>query len=110
MKEFIDKLIAKLEKESQVVSTPITEIECLKLSDAIDAVKRVAEEYGDGWIPCEEDMPDCDGGYICTAKECQESLELIYSAYDNSWRDEYDHKYNVIAWQYKPKAYQQKGE
>lgn len=46
MKEFIDKLIAKLEQESKVVTTPIIEIECLKLSDAIDAVKRVAEEYG----------------------------------------------------------------
>ncbi len=46
MNEFTNKLIEELTKESRVVATPIAEMECLKLSDAIDAVNRVAEEYG----------------------------------------------------------------
>lgn len=119
MNEFIDKLIAKLEKESQVVTTPIAEIECLKLSDAIDAVKRVAEEYGDGWIPCNERIPEDADEYLVTQYN-EEAIDEYCNGYrvskiffdDNGWWDDIDAEFGweIIAWQPLPKAYQPKGE
>lgn len=80
------------------------------LVEAIEVIDKKTEEHKGGWIPCSEKLPEYDGGYICTAKECQESLELIYSTHDNSWMDEFDSEYEVIAWQPLPKKYNPKGE
>lgn len=80
------------------------------LVEAIEVIDKKTEEYKGGWIPLSERLPEYDGGYICTAKECQESLELIYSTHDNSWMDEFDSEYEVIAWQPLPKKYNPKGE
>ena len=73
-------------------------------------VREVAEEYNNGWIACSDRPPSYDGSFICTAKGIEESLELIYSSWDNSWTDEFDSEYEVIAWQSLPKSYQPKGE
>ena len=67
--------------------------------------KELAEEYNGGWIPCSERLPSFDGHFICTAKEVEESLELIYSSFDNSWMDEFDSEYDVVAWQPLPEPY-----
>lgn len=45
MNEFTTKLIEQLTKESYVANTPIAEVKCLNLVDAIKIVNRVAEEY-----------------------------------------------------------------
>ena len=69
MKEFIDKIIEKLEEERQQAEKDIS------LSDTYDEANRcggkeeayekarniinqLAEEYNDGWILCSERMPD----------------------------------------------------
>jgi len=72
--------------------------------------KMPLSEFADdnGWIPCSEILPEYDGGYICTAKEAEESLELLYSTWDGLWRDEFDSVYEVIAWQPLPEPYIEK--
>lgn len=119
MKEFVDKLIKRLEElqklnyEAYEVARHIPDkIGYIHTSNAyanaIGIINQLAEEYNNGWIPCSERLPEIDGGYICTAKDVEESLELIYSTYDNSWMDEFDGEYEVIAWMPLPQPYQQK--
>ncbi len=136
MNEFINKLIAKLEQESKVVTTPIIEIECLKLSDAIDAVKSVAEEcklFGnseqvdDGWIPCSERLPEKSGYYLMSVENYGSSdrdmitpIKEVWvrrfhkgidgDKYQNIWQQMPYETFDVIAWQPLPAPYQKKGE
>lgn len=162
MKEFIDKLIARLElaKKTALVNVknpvPIVfkcdlqEYTDLCFDEAIEIVNQLAEEHKDnvmineqycwktcgatehckecnrlcngsidyyenydfmteehnnGWISVEERLPEYTGTFICTAKGIEESLELIYSSWDNSWMDELDTEYEVIAWQPLPAPY-----
>lgn len=124
MKEFIDKLIGRLEelKDTDVCSYSACTHEdcadCVQFSipqRAIEIVNELAEEFAtdinvvsnNGWIPCSERLPSFDGAFICTAKEVEESLELIYSSFDNSWMDEFDGEYEVIAWMPLPQPYKE---
>ena len=129
MKEFVDKLIGRLEElqklnyEAYEVARHIPDkIGYIHTSNAyanaIEIINELAEEYintstehintstdSSTWIPCSERLPEIDGGYICTAKDVEESLELIYSTWDNSWMDEFDSEYEVIAWMPLPLPY-----
>lgn len=62
MKEFIEKLIGRLKKESghyECNEAPNgTDADMIFLSEAIKAVERVAEEHNNGWIPCSERYPE----------------------------------------------------
>ena len=134
MNEFIEKLIGRLEeqktkyrnirKNTYCRRTEMDDCDSCRADHYLDArleginkakeiVNELAEEYGkdtnvttNGWIPCSERLPSYDGPFICTAKGIKESLELIYSSWDNSWMDEFYSEYEVIAWQPLPAPYQ----
>lgn len=99
---------------------------------AISIVQEVEQEYGDGWIPVEDRLPeDCDSRfYMCIVEDHEEDLPM-YCQYEEgygfgSWHDYYDEHTlgfvdsefrtneelgyeKVIAWRQVP-AYQPKGE
>ena len=83
-------------------------VDCLPLRKVEEIVNQLAEEQNNGWIACSERLPECDGGYICTTTDVEETLELIYSTWDSTWMDEFDSIYDVIAWQPLPAPYQPK--
>lgn len=56
MKEFIDKLIERLEEEKEGYSD--TTYYALGIGSAIKIVNKLAEEYKGGWIPCSEGLPE----------------------------------------------------
>ena len=63
MKEFIDKLIERLEKEkSEAVASNVI----WAYSKVIRIVNELAEEYKDGWIVCSERLPEKAGKYLVT--------------------------------------------
>lgn len=110
MNEFIDKLIGRLEEKIKENTNDDMsyKIPYFGLEIALNIVKELAEEHKGGWIPCSERLPSYDGPFICTAKGIKESLELIYSSWDNSWMDEFYSEYEVIAWQPLPDPYKEK--
>lgn len=70
-----------------------------------DKVDEILQKKNNGWIPVSERLPSYDGSFICTAKGIEESLELGYSSWDNSWMDEFDSEYEVIAWMPLPEPF-----
>lgn len=82
MKEFINKLIGRLEeKENEAVlkapnTSDISNIEYQKwmmksygFKESIEIVKDLAEEHKGGWIPCSERMPEEDGKDVLVSFE-----------------------------------------
>jgi hypothetical protein len=72
MKEFVEKLIGRLEEEKGNVSD-YSSYEGKKLvrhwNNCVDVCKEIvnqlAEEYNNGWISCSERLPEVDGtGYL----------------------------------------------
>lgn len=127
MKEFIEKLISRLEELRQTQLEElcenkdlISEMQSMRgfnvLQDAIKIVKQLAEEYNNGWIPCSERLPENntvvlvtyitdDLGFIvyCVKYIDEEWLQPDYS----EWSLDKD---MVLAWQPLPTPYQPKGE
>lgn len=97
--------------------------ECLiSISDAIEIVNQVAEEYNDGWIPCSERLPECEEYAETDALLFQlatGTIEVGYFGKKNPWRDCYFRHYrsvsgidadDVLAWQPLPELYKPKGD
>ena len=124
MKEFIDKLISRLEEiksdnfASAVLNEPYSMGICHTIEKSIKIVNQLAEEYNNGWIPCEMELPKVSNSYLVT-KMCEnednpiyETAHEIFWTNDGKWdceRDEYC-EWKVIAWQNKFAPYQPKGE
>ena len=107
MKEFIEKLIGRLEEYptySFGVSLLNTK-EYIKVSDLIEIVNKLAEEYKGGWIPCSERLPEVNGWYLVTNE-----LGIVQQQHwgASHWRKLRDEA--VIAWMPLPEPYHQKGE
>ena len=116
MKEFIEKLIARLEEEKK---SSYIHAYTHGIEDAISIVNELAEEMGVAknaittWIPCSERLPDKELiDVICCFKNGNVSVLL----YQGGGRFENVHGiglYNtkqVIAWQPLPQPYVPKGE
>lgn len=135
MKQFIEKLIGRLEEELKLADE--VKEKCARenplmfdnakgystgIANAKSFVNQLAEEYNNGWIPCEKDTPKENGwywGYYVTSsyidingvKHEEYKYASIYWE-DNLWL--YDPRGfrtidSVVAW--KPIApYQPKGE
>lgn len=128
MKEFVEKLIGRLE---ELKSNP-SEKTCrenillamqknLTIYSAIEIVNQLAEEYKNGWIPCSERLPEtyeyvlvwCKGRFIDgthVGEECE--WYGIGVRYGKEWtvhqcKDIRD--IEVLAWMLLPAQYQ-KGE
>ena len=121
MKEFVEKLIERLEKFQEISKVKGIYGEYREYSNAIQIVNQLAEEYNnDGWIPCSKQLPphsddllliQCSGkpknnivfdNAFCLASYTKEGwlLELY-----PEWKGA-----EVIAWQPLPEPYQPKGE
>lgn len=73
MKEFIDKLISRLEEEHERCINRYGIVggnaPAMEVKQCIDIVNELAEEYKGGWIACKEEMPRKDGNYlVCDAQ------------------------------------------
>ena len=154
MQEVFENIINKLEEQKEYYKdirknthcrvTETSECDSCRADHCLDArlrcvdditeiVKQEAEQYNNGWIPVEEELPrDCDNRfYMCIVENHEEDLPM-FSQYDEEygfgfWHDIYDEhtlgfvdsefKTNeelgyeeVIAWQPLPQPYQPKGE
>ena len=66
MKEFIDKLIGRLEElKTEALDKWDGGASHRAYSKAIDIANELAEEYNNGWIPCSERLPDNDNEVLC---------------------------------------------
>ena len=121
MKEFIEKLIGRLEEK--VVNRTFDEsikTKNLAYKEAIEIVNQLAEEYKtecnsirlyNGWIPCSE-LPEENGMYLCTVFHADDYVVWIMRFNDGEFLkpdDVEDWNYELLAWM--PIApYQPKGE
>lgn len=138
MKEFIGKLIGRLEEIRQLhadlsQSDLLTEEEqivqsrfCGCFCKAKAIVNQLAEEYNtidvnelfeemeqnDGWIPCSEKLPEEYGEYLCC--DTYGNFIIGYPSESNTSNTgfvvetEHEYCYDIIAWQPLPAPYQTK--
>lgn len=133
MKEFIEKLIGRLEINSFPLTFNFETEKYLKFDKTKEIVNQLAEEYNNGWIPCSERFPDKSDWYLAIFQEPETTFVLIpkvanylmgnqteYTTEDG-WviadctdteteRDNYYKKLKCIAWQPLPAPYKPKGE
>lgn len=138
MKEFIEKLIGRLEEEKNkrlLFEDNATEEEAgwyfsgsrNGLADAIEIVNQLAEEYNNGWISVDVELPIengkylvyyhkwSDGNYLPKFNETEIRIlryrnnNWIFPAYGDTEAEKDSHR-EVIAWQPLPAPYQPKGE
>ena len=110
MKEFVEKLISRLEEEKKYCSYN-TQIRDEAINKAISIVNQLAGEYNNGWIPCSE-LPEENGMYLCTVFHADDYVVWIMRFNDGEFLkpdDVEDWNYELLAWM--PIApYQPKGE
>lgn len=133
MKEFVEKLIERLEKEADSANDKINEQEFEKdmyyydgfedgFNESISIVNQLAEEYKSnlsekltGWIPVTERLPEIGENefypdVIITDKNGVVEI-AIYNEQDEEWyvmdiySEEYEVKKDVVAWQPLPEPY-----
>ena len=133
MKEFVEKLIGRLEnrikynelchKEFPNAKMSFTyEVQINAYKNAIEIVNQLAEEYNNGWIPCSERLPigegyrkKIDGVYyykqiVTTTNDSDVSMCIgWYDQEDKQWYDIEGLPYHPIAWMPPIEPYQ-KGE
>ena len=112
MKEFIEKLIGRLEEYPHGKY----EDEYGKgfsngINVAIEEVNELAEEYNGGWIPCSERLPEEDVEVLVCIKDCEGNHYYDLTYFHIVWQTEIGGMYSsVIAWQPLPAPYNPKGE
>ena len=122
MKEFIDKLIERLEELKELHAELIKdgleedyhsgcEGMCV---DIIEIVNELAEEYKGGWIPVSERFPERNKNVLCWAKStarcgdacfvgsCDNGFWFLQTAVDTL---SYPTQYEVVAWCELPAPY-----
>lgn len=107
MKEFIEKLIKRLDEHCKTDCNGFCST--CDFKETFQIVKDLAEEHKGGWIPCSERLPDKSGNYIV----CNKHSEIwVANWFDNTWWgiEKKCRWGNIIAWQPLPEPYQQKGE
>ena len=127
MKEFIEKLVGRLEEEAfkiqlnQGIKNPSTHdmfLETFTVRQIEEIVNEFAEEYNNGWIPCSERLPNKkeylknDGRFIVT--DGNRCYECLFDIFDEKFKIG---KFTailkedkcVIAWQPLPELYKEEG-
>ena len=110
MKEFVEKLIGRLEEEKGNAKKRNAFYTELTYRRVIQIVNQLAEEYNNGWIDCEKELPKESKLYevtiektICSKKQYITDYRLFGT--ENEWIS----ADKVIAWRKKLAPYQ-KGE
>jgi hypothetical protein len=126
MKEFIEKLIGRLEEARDWYSSaqlvychnPVYVESFINreaaMNLAIEIVNQLAEEYKDGWIPVSERLPKANIVVWVYLKKCYK--DKTYYSYDEAyvnekgyWADEFGLVWGtVLAWQPLPAPYEYK--
>lgn len=131
MKEFVKKLIGRLEEYQNQLDTDMWARECDNwygqlcngksegVDEIIEIVNQLAEEMGVSkmenttWIPCSERLPEKYGEYLCC--DTYGNFVLGFPSESNTSNTgfvvetEHEYCYDIIAWQPLPEPYQ-KGE
>jgi hypothetical protein len=118
MKEFIEKLIGRLEEEkgnwNGAYNIGNYRIPLIRVKEIIN---ELAEEYNNGWIPCSERLPEtyeyvlvwCNGRFIegpCIGEECQwYGIGVLYGKVWTVYQCKDIKDIKVIAWQSLPAPY-----
>ena len=99
MKEFIEKLIGRLEEWKNLYVDEMTEI-----------INQVAEEYNNDWIPCDKEVPKVNLRVLLSLK----NGDVLMGSFDGDKYDLIGLGYvtmnSVLAWQPLPHKYEPKGE
>lgn len=123
MKEFIEKLIGRLEDEKKQAQCEGLLSFAMGFKVSIKIVNELAEKYNNGWIPCSQRLPDDDKEVLCWYEyrimqgTCVGEITQRYgigwySKHFKNWFGEvaYGRDCRVIAWQPLPTAYEKGGE
>ena len=94
MKEFIDKLIGRLEEEVIALEDNYgDEVECIEASVVFETINELAEEYKDnlsenltGWIPCSERLPEDGVKVLCYGSNTLGRMRYEVSCYSHKLR------------------------
>ena len=108
MKEFIEKLIGRLEEKAN--QTWLVLAERNGYERAIEIVNQLAEEYNNGWIPCSERLPKYGEVVMCSCTNSGITISCITHKGVKPSKSVRFGQHSVIAWQPLPPAYQPKGE
>lgn len=114
MKEFIEKLISRLEefRNDKYMNgvDRFTTREKRVFDIAEEIVNQLAGEYNNGWILCSDRLPDfLDNVLVCTKSGGRTIAHLKHTPIE--WIDMHMNKIDdVIAWKYLDAPYQPKGE
>ena len=129
MKEFVEKLIGRLEEESAYARYSVNTdgIKSVPTYKAKEIVNQLAEEYNNGWVPCSERLPEENGKYIAYYHKWSDGNYLpkfdeteirilryrnndwIFPTYVNTEAEKDSHR-EVIAWQPLPAPFKKGSE
>lgn len=118
----IEKIIKMFQEESNsttisVGADYVTQGNAIPISRAIEIVQKVAKEYGNGWIPCEVEMPPRPKEnpsienrplelYLVTVKGSDYPFRAIWNGVE--FTDGWGTLPHVTAWQPLPPKYEPK--
>lgn len=103
-------LIERLEKAKDRANRHYNYGNVTAYHNAIDIVEDLAEECKNGWIPCEERLPDTEDWVLVCAVGKNEGVFIAYfEEKTKKWRYDTDegiyYYVDVIAWQPLPEPY-----
>lgn len=130
MKEFVDKLISRLEENSFDMSLENPDCKAVWTDKAIEIINELAEEYSantpqksaNGWIACEKALPEtyeyvlvwCKGRFIdgtCVGEECEwYGIGIMYGDKWTVYQCKDIRDIEVLAWQPLPQPYKPQKE
>ena len=104
----IEKIISKLQEAREEENVPSNKsfwTWCDAVAKCEEIVQEVAKEYGNGWIPCSERLPEDKHSVLVTTKNGTIWTAFYNEDYDE-WLDDIDEgPLSVIAWQPLPAPY-----
>ena len=125
MKEFVDKLIERLEElptkainryKGGAFGNYVGKNHYIDKRKTIDAINELAEEFAtdinvgnkDGWIPCSERLPETNESVLCWAKSTARGGDVCFvgSCHNGFWflqssadTHSFPGQYVIVAWQ-----------
>lgn len=114
MREFIEKLICRLEeKKGKYFDGLVCEGTMIKINDVISIVNQLAEEYNNDWISCSERLPEKEiDVLVCFSNDMDCVIAYRTKMMNTNLEDVWVNSStahiissNIIAWQPIPEPY-----